>query len=130
MSSERQRVSLQSSKGAIWISTDGGGLDVFDTNSFINYGTKEGLNRNHILSLLETSTGAIWIGTYGGVSVLESGSITRFETEDGLSSNSILSLLESSSALVGVITNTPRYQYAKFEDELSCRTSAVYHYHS
>jgi hypothetical protein len=96
---------LESSTGAIWIGTDGGGLGVFQSDNFLQYGTEEGLSSNSVRSLMESSTGAIWIGTLGdGVDVFESGSITHYGTEEGLSSNLVRSFLEASTGAIWIGT--------------------------
>jgi hypothetical protein len=97
---------MESSTGAIWIGTDGGGLNVFESGSFLHYGTAEGLMSNHVWSLLESSTGAIWIGTSGGgVDFFEAGSFLHYGTEEGLSNNGVKSLLESSTGAIWIGTS-------------------------
>jgi len=53
---------------------------------------------------LETSTGAIWIGTVGGVDVFKSGSFTHYGIEEGLSSNRVSCLLETSTGAIWIGT--------------------------
>jgi PAS domain S-box-containing protein len=58
--------------GAIWVGTDGGGLNKFDqeTEQFTHYihdiNNPSSLGANRVLSIYEDQSGGLWIGTNGG----------------------------------------------------------------
>lgn len=60
--------SLQDSKGNLWFATTAEGVYRYDGKSFTNFTTKDGLNSNSILSILEDKNGDIWFGTNSGLS--------------------------------------------------------------
>ncbi len=57
----------QDHTGAIWFSTNGGGVSQFDGTIFHNYSTKEGLGNNRTYDLLEDKNQTLWIGTAKGL---------------------------------------------------------------
>lgn len=98
----------QTRDGYIWIGTveglarfDGVRSVVFDTR------TTPELGGNWIRTLLEDSTGRLWIGTYGGgLSCLDQGRFVEYGAEAGLSSDVILSLAEDPSGTIWVGTGS------------------------
>jgi signal transduction histidine kinase/ligand-binding sensor domain-containing protein len=78
----------QDREGALWIGTNGGGLDRFDRRGatdrggehFVHYqsvpGDPHSLSHDQVWSLLEDRSGALWIGTFGG-------GLNRFDRETG-----------------------------------------------
>jgi streptogramin lyase len=74
--------------GAMWVATDGGGLNRFDrtTGKFTRFTTKtSNLNSDAVVSLAEDKAGGIWIGTWrGGISRFDphSGRFTPYTTKN------------------------------------------------
>jgi ligand-binding sensor domain-containing protein len=58
---------IQDKTGNLWFGTTGDGVYRFDSKSFTNFTTKEGLNSNIAWSILEDKQGNIWIGTDAGI---------------------------------------------------------------
>ena len=103
MSSSYVRSILEDKSGNLWFGPSGGGVSVYDGESFTHFTEKEGLSNNNVLSILEDTKGNLWFGTSGGgVSVLvlseDAGSneqsFTHFTEKEGLSNNMVYSILE------------------------------------
>lgn len=81
-------------KSNLWIGTFGGGLNKWnpDSNSFEHYTTENGLPSNIICSILEDSSGNLWISTDKGVSIfkVELNSFKNYDYNDGLQGNEFL----------------------------------------
>ncbi|MEM6964261.1 MAG: two-component regulator propeller domain-containing protein [Bacteroidota bacterium] len=102
---------VQDSRGNIWLGTGDGlnkisanqtGLDQIKFEVYKNVlGDNKSLSHNYILDIFESTTGEIWVGTFGGGlnRMIYSSSDTapyfeNFTEEDGLSNNTIKSILE------------------------------------
>lgn len=81
----------QDKSNRLWIGTEGGGLlrYVNEAKRFNRYTEKEGLSNNSVLSILEDSTGKLWISTFNGLTAFEpgTGKFKNFYESDGLQSN-------------------------------------------
>ena len=89
--------SLEDSHGNLWFGTWGGGVSMYNGESFTNYTEKEGLNNNYVWSMLEDSHGNLWFGTYlGGVSKYDGETFTHYTENEGLCNNDVRSILEDS----------------------------------
>ena len=78
----------QSRSGAIWVGTDGGGINRFnpEDGTFTCYSVKHGLPDNTIYGILEDDSGHLWLSTNNGISKFnpKSGFFKNYDTEDGL----------------------------------------------
>ncbi len=76
---------------ALWIGTNGGGLDRFDPENeiFTHYGEKDGLPNNVVYGILEDNQGSLWLSTNKGLSKFNprNGTFRNYEVRDGLQSN-------------------------------------------
>jgi diguanylate cyclase (GGDEF)-like protein len=83
-------------KGRVWIATWGGGLCLFEPGSqtFRNWGTREGLPGETIRDVAEGGDGAIWLATTRGLASLnvESDRIGVLTVRDGLHTDDLFSL--------------------------------------
>ncbi|MGV3508486.1 MAG: response regulator [Sphingobacteriaceae bacterium] len=81
---------LTGSDGRLWIGTNGGGLNVYNskTNSFKGYQIKDGLPSNNIKGILEDAKGNLWISTIAGLSKfnIATEKFHNFSVADGLQS--------------------------------------------
>lgn len=100
--------------GAVWIGTDGGGLNLFDPASgrfdhfFHNPQDDASLSNNYILSLKKDSQGRLWAGTYrGGINKLDPHTgICSHYLQGSLSDGSdVRCILEDSKQMMWVGTN-------------------------
>ena len=85
----------------IWIGTDGGGLNMFDskTDQIFRYNSQNtNLNSDAVLSIIEDSKHQIWLGTWGGGLNrfdLKTRSFQSFTTKNSqILDNNILSIIE------------------------------------
>lgn len=90
--------------GAIWIgaATDSAkaGLYRFANGQQTLYRTTEGLVDNNVRRIMQDSHGALWIGTYGGLSVFKDGKFTNYTTENGLTHNYVREIYEASDRAI------------------------------
>ncbi len=79
---------FEDSRGHIWISTRGAGLNRYDpeTGQFIHYSKADGLGGDNVFGVSEDSAGNFWIATDDGLSKLDpaSGVIITYDRNDGL----------------------------------------------
>ncbi len=91
----------------LWIGTFGGGLNKWqrELNSFIHFSTDDGLPSNIINSIVEDSTGNLWISTDKGLSEFNpsSNEFRNYDVKDGLRSNTFLQNSGWASRLSGFI---------------------------
>lgn len=79
---------MEDSEGRLWVSTDRGGLSMYDSGGdcFVSYGVKEGLPDNVVYGVVEDRGHNLWFGTNKGL-VRFTPSTSRvivFNTGDGL----------------------------------------------
>lgn len=86
---------LEDSGGFLWVATEGGGVAVFDGNSFQIYNSTNGLPNNTVRVLAEDSKGNIWMGTNGsGVVRFDGQKFISINEQTGLSNNYVRSVIE------------------------------------
>jgi len=81
----------------LWLGTYGEGLLRYKDGKFKQYTEEDGLPNNIVMSLEETSDGAVWAATYGGVSKVNDGTFTNYSIQDGLPNNGVLDILKDQS---------------------------------
>jgi signal transduction histidine kinase/ligand-binding sensor domain-containing protein/DNA-binding NarL/FixJ family response regulator len=85
------RSMLEDKAHRFWISTEGGGLLLFNRskNTFTRYTENDGLPSNSLLNSLEDNQGKIWFSTYNGLSEFnpETRKFKNYDASDGLQSN-------------------------------------------
>ncbi len=82
-------VLFRDSKNRLWLSTEAGGLDLFNEKegTFTHFTKKDGLPRNTAQSILEDSSGRLWIGTLDGIVCFDPDTriFTKYPTTEDLS---------------------------------------------
>jgi signal transduction histidine kinase/ligand-binding sensor domain-containing protein len=95
--------------GALWIGTNGGGLNRWLNGTVTTFTTRNGLANDVVFALMQDRTGALWVGTSGGVNRVTNGALTpvptattmpTFTTRNGLSNNNVRVLLEDRTGAV------------------------------
>ena len=87
--------SYQDKNGNLWFGTYGGGVSMYDGESFTHFTKNEGLSNDMILTILQDKNGNMWFGTEGGgLNKYDGKSFTHFTTNEGLSNNIVCSILE------------------------------------
>jgi ligand-binding sensor domain-containing protein/signal transduction histidine kinase len=91
--------------GSLWIATGSGGVLRLRDGNFVHYGKAEGLAHDFTLgSILETTDGAIWVGTLGGLSRLKDGKFSTFTHTNGLSDNPVRDLCQDQQGTLWIGT--------------------------
>ena len=94
------RVIMRDDAGRYWIGSDDNGLLIIDGNKKTQLTTEDGLAGNDIRSMLQDTSGVVWIGTSEGLTRYDDGKITNYSTRDGLMQNGILGIYQDSRGLV------------------------------
>jgi len=74
--------------------------------SFHNYTTDEGLPQNTVFSILQDSTGFIWVGTEAGVARFDGSNFKTFGIADGLIATDVLALFQDSKGNIWMGTKS------------------------
>ncbi|MCP5052125.1 MAG: response regulator, partial [bacterium] len=99
----------QADDDALWISTNGGGLNRLrldeknreDKNQITTYNLENGLSAMITTAICQTRDGSIWVGTREkGLNRLKDGNITHYLPGNSLLENSIYSLYQSSDGVL------------------------------
>ena len=91
-------------EGSVWLGTNLGLLRVRDFSVKL-YTQRDGLSQNWVYSILRSSSGAIWIGTWGGgLNRYEHDRFSTYTVAHGLASDLITSLYEDRSGRLWVGT--------------------------
>lgn len=104
-------------KGYLWFGLDGNGLCKYDGIRITNYTQKDGLLHNNITSLLEDSSGNIWIGSDGGLCIFDGKNITHYSLKNGFPGNLISALYKDKKGNIWISGNEfgcIRYDGKKF----------------
>ncbi|MCP5105140.1 MAG: response regulator [bacterium] len=93
------------SGGAIWIGTEGRGVNRFKDGKFTVFDTNNGLSNDMIPVILEDTRQNLWVGTArGGLNRIRNGQITIFDKDDGLSDNEVLAIYEDKKGTLWIGT--------------------------
>ncbi len=78
------------------------------------FNEQDGLAGNHIRSIYEDESGAMWIGTYdGGLSRFKDGAFTNYTTENGLFSNGVFQILPDERGNFWMSSNQGIYRVSR-----------------
>ncbi len=84
-------------QNSLWIGTDGRGIFHITPKGTTQYTTAKGLVNNFVRAILQTSDGAIWVGTDEGISRIGEGRIRNLQVDDGLAYFSIRAFAQDSA---------------------------------
>jgi len=95
MNSSHVLSTLEDSHGNFWFCTGGGGVSMYNGETYKHFTEKEGLSSNIVWSILEDSKGDFWFGTYGGgVCRYDGETFMRISETEGLGDRHVRSILE------------------------------------
>jgi signal transduction histidine kinase/ligand-binding sensor domain-containing protein len=97
------------SKGNIWIGTWGGGVDIFNGQTFSNYSKLQGIS-NSVIQIVEDNNGNMWFSTSNGLNIFDGKTITSFSTIPGLK-GSIPKLLKDREGNIWISVWDAIYKY-------------------
>jgi len=91
----------EDSLGFIWIGTEGGGVSVFDGESFRTFTMEDNLAMNIIRVVFEDDQGRLWFGTQGaGVTSYDGKTFTTYNRDTGLTHNDIRSITQDNKGSI------------------------------
>jgi ligand-binding sensor domain-containing protein/signal transduction histidine kinase len=88
----------------IWIGTYGGGLFRYQSGTFTQYSTNEGLGSDVASKIAVALDDSLWVATTNGLSHLQNGTIHNYTVADGLASNNVLDVYQDTNGTVWVAT--------------------------
>lgn len=92
------RCITQSRDGALWLATDGTGVERWFRGTMTRYTAADGLPNDHTMYVFADQTGSVWASfANGGLSRISDGRIVTWTPAQGLPDTSIGSLLEDDS---------------------------------
>ncbi|MCK7542164.1 MAG: hypothetical protein MZV63_70440 [Marinilabiliales bacterium] len=97
---------MEDKNGNIWFGTDGGGVSLYDGESFTHFTSVLGSGGNQVRSIFEDKSGNLWFGTNGGgVTFYDGESVKHLNSEQGLSSNVVSSITEDQHGNIWISTS-------------------------
>jgi diguanylate cyclase (GGDEF)-like protein len=96
---------IQLSSGEVWIATDGGGVNVYDGNSFRTLGLEQGIPSGIIFKIYEDSKNRVWICTPDGLAVYTNGVVQTYTSSDGLPTDTIYQIIEDGNGFYWMVTD-------------------------
>ncbi len=85
---------------ALWIGSNGGGLQLLRAGSVTPVGVREGLASDFAWTVLEARDGALWVGTYNGLTRLDRHGARSFHAADGLGAELVYALAEDTDGAI------------------------------
>jgi signal transduction histidine kinase/DNA-binding response OmpR family regulator/HPt (histidine-containing phosphotransfer) domain-containing protein/streptogramin lyase len=99
------RTVLRDSNGALWVGTEGGGLNRYANGRFTSARQQDGFPSDFVWSLFEDRERNLWAGTVSsGLVRLKDTSFTTYTTREGLSSDFVRPVLEGRDGALWVGT--------------------------
>jgi signal transduction histidine kinase/ligand-binding sensor domain-containing protein len=106
----------QASGSAMWVGTNGDGLDRWQAGVTQHFSTSKGLLSDIILTLAPGANDSIWVGTPDGLNHLEGAKVQTYTSADGLPDDLIRSLLvdNDGSLWIGTRRGLAHWQNNRF----------------
>ncbi len=110
--------SLSAKDGSIWIGTQGGYLARYNSDNITLYGPEQGLEIGNISTIIEDSSGRLWLGSNRDkVVVLDLQTNLIYELESPRFFHRIFQFTEISDGTVWTRNNTPGFSFIDFTDK-------------
>jgi signal transduction histidine kinase/ligand-binding sensor domain-containing protein len=106
----------QTSDRAMWVATNGDGLNRWQSGSIQHFSTRNGLPSEIVLALAPGTERSIWVGTPDGLSHIEGNHVKNYTSADGLPDDLVRSLLisDDGSLWIGTRRGLAHLQNNKF----------------
>lgn len=95
----------QDKDGFLWIGLDGGGVSVFDGETFTNFDMSDGLPSHDVRAVFEDSKGNIWFGTNAGLCKYNFDTIITYTVDQGLCYNYVRTIEEDNEGNIWIGTD-------------------------
>jgi len=95
----------QDKDGFLWIGLDGGGVSVFDGETFTNFDMSNGLPSHDVRAVYEDSKGNIWFGTDAGLCKYDFDTIITYTMDQGLCYNYVRTIEEDNDGNLWIGTD-------------------------
>jgi len=89
----------------IWAGTWGGGVSVYDGDSWTSYTVQDGLAGNIVYSILQDREGVYWFGTNGGLSRFDGSNWVNYGHGEGLLGTDVYAIAEAPGGAIWVGTH-------------------------
>ncbi|MBX7220672.1 MAG: response regulator [Blastocatellia bacterium] len=104
---------FQDRAGALWVATNGGGLDRFYNGLVSKYTIREGLPSNVVFGVTEDREGALWILTNNGLARMKNGAVVSLNARHGLWDDAYFHFLEDRQGEVWISGNNGIFRVSK-----------------
>lgn len=117
------RCITQSGDGALWLATDGDGVERYFHGILTRYTTANGLPSDHVMYVYADASGSVWSGVAaGGLIRIRDGKVVSWTPEQGVPDTTIGSILEDNSGNLWLGGDGGIYHVSKAELE---RTAGI-----
>lgn len=110
---------MESRDGSTWLGLGaGGGLARMKDGKIQSWTIKDGLPDSEVLSLYETKSGDLWLGTGGGICQFRNGKFKCLSTKDGLVNDQVTAISEADdgSLWIGTYNGVSRFKDGQFDN--------------
>jgi signal transduction histidine kinase/ligand-binding sensor domain-containing protein len=103
--------------GAVWVGTNGDGIDRWQSGVVEHFSTHNGLASDVVLTVAADRKGGVWIGTADGLNHVQNSKVETFTSADGLPDDFVRSLLvdDDNSVWIGTRRGLAHWQDGHFK---------------
>ena len=107
----------QAVSGAVWVGTNGDGIDLWQSGVVEHFSTRNGLASDVVLTVAADRKGGVWIGTADGLNHVQNSKVETFTSADGLPDDFVRSLLvdDDNSVWIGTRRGLAHWQDGHFK---------------
>jgi diguanylate cyclase (GGDEF)-like protein len=110
------RCITQTSDGALWLATDGDGVERDFQGKITRYTTADGLPTNHAMYVYADPEGSVWVGlASGGISRIRDGHVASWTPSQGVPDTAVGSILEDGAGYLWMGGNNGIFRISKQE---------------
>jgi diguanylate cyclase (GGDEF)-like protein len=110
------RCITQSRDGALWMATDGDGVQSYFQGRITRYTTTDGLPTDHAMYVYADPEGSVWVGlASGGISRIRNGHVVSWTPSQGVPDTAVGSILEDSAGSLWMGGNNGIFRISKRE---------------